>query len=84
MSNQIFQESCSFCLLQIGGVVKYLSEGLTEKYPQIRWRGISGMRNIIAHGYENINLNALWFSITEDIPVLKAACKKILKDIGAQ
>jgi len=58
-----------------------LSWELTEKYREINWGDIAGMRNIIAHGYDRINLGTMWFSIAEEIPVLKATCEKILREM---
>ena len=77
-----YQQICSFCVLQIGENIKYLSPELTKKYPEIRWKGFSGMRDIIAHGYERINLEVVWLTMTEDIPALKTACEKILKELN--
>jgi uncharacterized protein with HEPN domain len=60
-----------------------LSKRLTEKYSEISWRNIAGMRDIIAHGYDGIILETMWVSITEDIPVLKDVCERILNDLGS-
>ena len=65
----------------MGESVRSLSMGLTERHSEINWGEIAGMRNIIAHGYDKINLDTLWFSITEEVPVLKRACEEILKEL---
>ncbi|MCL1811123.1 MAG: DUF86 domain-containing protein [Methanomassiliicoccaceae archaeon] len=78
--NLDYQQICSFCVLQIGENIKSLSPELIEKYPEIQWRGISGMRDIIAHGYEKINLDIVWTSITKKIPALRETCEKILEE----
>lgn len=81
IKNWTLQYTCSFCILQIGEAVKSLSPELTKNYKEIRWRGISGMRDVIAQGYDEINLETLWFSVTEEIPALKVACERILKEL---
>ena len=48
----------------------------------IAWRDVIGMRNVIAHGYFDIDVNILGRTITSDIPVLERALKE-LKDIVA-
>jgi len=42
--------------MQIGENIKSLPPEMTKKYPDVHWRGIAGMRDIIAHGYEGIDL----------------------------
>ncbi len=37
-----------------------------------------GMRNILIHGYMNIDLDQVWKTITEDIPPLIAELEKII------
>lgn len=78
--NEYFQDTSSFYITQIGESVKSLSSELRDEYPEIRWRGIIGMRNIISHGYDGMNADTLWSIVTEDVPVLKIACQKILEE----
>ena len=73
---------CSFYVLQIGECIKSLSPELTKKYPEIPWRELSGMRDIIAHGYERIDHTRIWFTVIEEIPLLKTTCERILKELS--
>lgn len=49
----------------------------TEQYPEIPWRDMRGMRNRIAHGYFDINLDVVWETIESSFPVLVDQLKKI-------
>jgi uncharacterized protein with HEPN domain len=77
-----FQHSCSFCLFQIGEYVKRLSESLKRENPQVDWRGISGLRDVIGHAYNDIRLHSIWTTMTEEVPILREECIKILKEIS--
>ena len=68
-------------MTQIGENSKFISAKIIDKHSEIEWKEISGMRNFIAHEYHRIDCEKIWFSITEEIPVLKEACEKILKEI---
>jgi len=81
MEKTSYQYACSFCITQIGENVNQLSPEITARYPEIHWKGIYRMRYVIAHGYEEIDLARLWNSITEEIPILKETCKKILYEL---
>lgn len=76
-----FQHSCSFCLFQIGEYVKRLSETLKQNNPQIDWKSISGLRDVIGHAYGDISLPRIWVTITKEVPVLREECIKILDKI---
>jgi len=80
MNNRAYQHACSFCILQIGENAGNLSKELRDRYPEIEWGKMKGMRNIIAHGYHGIDLEAVWVAMTEDVPILKGVCEKILRD----
>jgi len=38
-------------------------------------------RNDIAHLYEWIDIEMIWGAITEDVPILKETCEKILREL---
>jgi uncharacterized protein with HEPN domain len=42
-----------------------------EQHAHIPWRGMRGMRNRIAHGYFDINLDVVWDTIQTALPTLK-------------
>ncbi len=37
-----------------------LSDELKARYPEIRWQAVRGFRNIVAHGYLELNLDLVW------------------------
>ena len=83
LEDRTVQRSCSFSLFQIGEFVKRLSSETREKYDDIDWRGIAGMRDVIAHGYDEIIVEELWIVINKDVPVFKqslVAIKNKLKN----
>lgn len=43
---------------------------LAEAYPDIPWRAMRGMRNRIAHGYFDINLDVVWETVRTALPEL--------------
>jgi len=58
-----------------------LSGKLKEKYNQIVWHEMTGMRNMIAHHYWGIDYMQVWKTVTEDIPLLKTAIADILNEM---
>jgi len=65
-------------LIQIGEAVRKLSPEFTEQHNEIDWISVIGFRNIVVHRYESINYARIWEIITEDVPILKSVCERIL------
>lgn len=49
-----------------------------NRYSDIPWNSIKGMRNRIVHDYENVDLSVLWGTIKESLPDLKDKLKDII------
>jgi len=76
--DSIYKNASSMCILQIGELINNLSDNIIEKYNEMPWKQIKGMRNIAAHGYEDFDIEILWNTLKNDLPSLNEYCKKIL------
>lgn len=65
-------------LSQIGELCKRLTDTFKEKYSNIDYRAIAGLRNIVVHDYSGINYNEIFNTIKNDIIKLKEQYKDIL------
>jgi uncharacterized protein with HEPN domain len=62
----------------IGEAAARVSQEGQEKYAEIPWREVIGMRNRLVHGYDSVDLAILWDTIELDLPPLIAQLEKIL------
>ena len=67
-----------FAIGQIGELVKNISKETMDKYDEIEWNMIKGLRNRIVHDYEGINLKSIWYVIENDLIELKENIQNIL------
>jgi len=65
----------------IGEAANQLSENIYEKYDEIPWSKMIGLRNIVTHKYFGVDLNIIWQIITVNIPEVKPKIQKILEEI---
>lgn len=54
----------------------------TQAHPQVRWRSMRGMRNRIAHGYFDINLDVVWETVQTALPELLKQLPAVRQDAG--
>ncbi|MFA5249571.1 MAG: DUF86 domain-containing protein [Candidatus Paceibacterota bacterium] len=67
----------------IGEAAKKLSDDLKRDHPEIPWKNICGMRDIITHDYFGINLERVWNTVQGDLPDLKEKISSILRSIAS-
>lgn len=54
----------------IGEATKRLSKEFRTQHPSIPWKAIAGMRDVITHDYDEVDLDEIWTVINEDLPKL--------------
>ena len=54
---------------------RHLPDALKERNPQIPWRKVAGIGNILRHDYARIASDVLWKLAKDDLPVLERACR---------
>jgi uncharacterized protein with HEPN domain len=54
----------------IGEATKRLTPEVLQQYPEIDWRQMARLRDVLIHRYDVIDLQIVWEVATEDIPVL--------------
>jgi uncharacterized protein with HEPN domain len=67
-------------LLIIGEAVKRLSAGFRAQHPQIRWSPMAGMRDVLIHAYDTVDLDQVWRTVTNEVPALIASLQPLLPD----
>lgn len=78
IKNPALQDAVIRRLEIIGEAVKNLPSGFKLKHPDIPWKQMAGMRDILIHKYFDIDLYLTWQVVKTDLPLIK---KTVIKDI---
>lgn len=78
-------DAIAMMLIAIGENIKAIDKiskkTILQKYPEIHWPGIKGVRDILAHDYFNIDHEEIFAICAKDITPLKAVIKNIRYDL---
>lgn len=80
--NQMLMDAVIRNLEVIGEATKMIPDKVKQKYPEIEWRKIGDLRNILIHGYFGIDYDILWDIVQNKIPDLAIKIEKVLKIEG--
>ncbi len=71
------QSSVMHQLLVLGEAVTRLSQGFRVRHPVVPWKEMAGMRNMLIHAYDRVDLEEVWNTATADLPALITALSAI-------
>jgi uncharacterized protein with HEPN domain len=63
--------------------LKRLSPELKNNHPEIDWRSITGIRNVLVHDYLGISMHLVWEIVDRDVPILEGQIQAILEALDA-
>lgn len=65
----------------IGEAIKHVPEDLKEKFSDIPWKRMAGMRDRLIHAYFGVDYKLVWEAIKIEIPELKPKLQEILAEL---
>jgi uncharacterized protein with HEPN domain len=79
VSDEKMRAAC-MTLVNIGELVKNLTDAFRQCYQQIPWKDIAGLRDVTVHGYFTLRMPDIWIFATEELPLYTKFMEEILSN----
>jgi uncharacterized protein with HEPN domain len=78
MSSALIQDAVVRNLQVMCESVSRIPESIQAEHPEIEWRGIAGLRNILVHDYLGVDIELVWQVVEARLPELKGSLETLL------
>ena len=76
--NEMLMRAVGMTVINIGELVKNLSDETRLAFPHIPWKAIAGFRDVAAHKYQTLRMEDVYETVVTDFPTLKQQIEQIL------
>jgi len=82
-TDETLAKAILYDFLVIGEATRNIPADIKSRYPEVPWRLMGDMRNIIAHEYFQIDIETIWETIHQDLPLLVPQLQDLLDSADA-
>ena len=79
LQDEKLKRALGMTVINIGELVKNVTEETRKEYSNIPWKVIAGMRDITAHKYQTLRMEDVYTTVKEDFVLLKGMLKSIVQ-----
>ena len=78
LQNHMMQDAVMHQIEIIGEASNSVSDEFQDQHPELPWMQMRAIRNKIVHDYREINLDVIWDTVRNDLPMLEKQVRKVL------
>ena len=80
LDNEMQKRAVGMTVINIGELIKNVSDELRMKHKEVPWKAIAGMRDLAAHKYQTLRMEDIYNTAKDDFKELKTMLEKILSE----
>jgi uncharacterized protein with HEPN domain len=67
-------------MIIMGEATKHLSSAFRERHPEVAWRSMAAMRDVLVHNYMGTDFNVVWDVAVDILPAVKRGVETIIAE----
>lgn len=76
--NELLKRASGMTAINVGELIKVVTDETRQKYPQFPWKAVAGMRDITAHRYQTLRMEDAYLTVHDEYPFLIESLQNIL------
>ena len=80
MNSRLIQDAVIRNIEIIGEATKQVSPGLRNEHPEIPWKEMAGMRDVLIHDYMGVDLQIVWNVVARNLAEIKEHLRGLLSN----
>lgn len=80
LQNELLKRALGMTCINVGELVKVVTEETRKQYTDFPWKAVAGMRDITAHRYQTLRMEDVYNTVHDDYPELSSKLQKIIQD----
>lgn len=84
LQTPMIQDAVMRNLEVIGEAAKQLSQQTKQAHPEVPWKQIAGLRDVLIHDYLKVDLERVWIVVEQDLQNLRNQVEAILQELGEE
>ena len=78
LENEMLKRALGMTAINVGELVKVVTDELRNKYREFPWKAVAGMRDITAHRYQTLRMEDVYVTVHDEYPILMTQLQRIL------
>ena len=78
LENELLKRAISMTVINVGELIKVVTDELRQQHPEIPWKAAAGMRDITAHRYQTLRMEDVYNTAVTEFPQIKIQLEQIL------
>lgn len=80
INDEKLKRAVSMTVINIGELIKNVTDDTRKEHPEVPWKAIAGMRDVAAHKYQTLRMEDVYNTACIDLPTLKVQLEKVIQN----